>query len=268
MSTEEKMTVDERRKYLRLMKKRYVKANRKERGRLLDEMEAVLGIHRKSLIRLMSGDFCRETLAMSAGRLVSNEEARTVRCGRLLDLYLGDLSQRPIQGLHVLSYTAAWESQQFHPVTFRGWSRQHDSAPTASQPRRWTTPWRSTGGIPTSAGNCSSSSDTLRSCSGMRWTVSCASQGLSTPARRGLLIRRRSASPSRTTSRRRSTGESRRATPLDTTTSSRSFRSDSGDTSCHRSTRPPCGHRTFDTHSRTSAGHPTRYDAPWSASTR
>ena len=60
MSTEEKMTVDERRKYLRLMKKRYVKANRKERGRLLDEMEAVIGIHRKSLIRLMSGDLERQ----------------------------------------------------------------------------------------------------------------------------------------------------------------------------------------------------------------
>lgn len=73
---------------------------------------------------------------MSAGRLVSNEEARTLRCGRLLDLYLGDLHQRPIQGLHLLSYTAAWESQPFHPVTFKGWSRQHDLAPTASQPRR------------------------------------------------------------------------------------------------------------------------------------
>ena len=60
MSTEEKMTVDERRKYLRLMKKRYVKANRKERGRLLDEMEAVLSVHRKSLIRLMSGDLERQ----------------------------------------------------------------------------------------------------------------------------------------------------------------------------------------------------------------
>lgn len=30
MSTEEKMTIDEQRKYLRTMKKRYVKADRKE----------------------------------------------------------------------------------------------------------------------------------------------------------------------------------------------------------------------------------------------
>ena len=41
MSTEGKMTIDERRKYLRTMKRRYVKADRKEPGRLLDEMEAI-----------------------------------------------------------------------------------------------------------------------------------------------------------------------------------------------------------------------------------
>jgi len=33
-------------------KKRYIEANRKERGRLLDEMETYTGLHRKSLIRL------------------------------------------------------------------------------------------------------------------------------------------------------------------------------------------------------------------------
>ena len=51
MSNEEEMTIDERWKYLRKMKKRYVEADRKEQGRLLDEMEAVTGMHRKSLIR-------------------------------------------------------------------------------------------------------------------------------------------------------------------------------------------------------------------------
>ena len=39
MSSQEKMTVDERRKYLRQMKKRYQPANRQERGQLLAEME-------------------------------------------------------------------------------------------------------------------------------------------------------------------------------------------------------------------------------------
>jgi hypothetical protein len=60
MSTDDKMSIDERRKYLRRMKKRYAQATRKERGQLLDEMEAVTDLHRKSLIRLMSGDLERK----------------------------------------------------------------------------------------------------------------------------------------------------------------------------------------------------------------
>ncbi len=39
MSNEDKMNIDERQKYLRRMKKRYVRAGRKEQGRLLDENE-------------------------------------------------------------------------------------------------------------------------------------------------------------------------------------------------------------------------------------
>ena len=60
MSDEDRMTVDERRKYLRMTKKRYVKADRKERGRLLDELEAVTGLHLKSLIRLVNGNLARK----------------------------------------------------------------------------------------------------------------------------------------------------------------------------------------------------------------
>ena len=60
MSTEDEMTIDERLKYLRRMKKRYRKANRKEQGRLLDEMEAVTELHCKSLIRLMNGSLERK----------------------------------------------------------------------------------------------------------------------------------------------------------------------------------------------------------------
>jgi hypothetical protein len=67
MSTEEKMTVNERRKYLRMMKKRYVKAERKEQGRLLDEMEAVTGMHRKSLTRLMNGSLERKPRCRQRG---------------------------------------------------------------------------------------------------------------------------------------------------------------------------------------------------------
>lgn len=53
MLQDEKMSVSERRKYLKLMAPRYVKADRKERGELLTEMATITKLHRKSLIRLM-----------------------------------------------------------------------------------------------------------------------------------------------------------------------------------------------------------------------
>ena len=73
MPNEEKMTLSERRKYLRLIRKRYVKASRLERGRLLDEMEAVTRLHRKSLIRLMSGSLERKVRRKQRGRTYGPE---------------------------------------------------------------------------------------------------------------------------------------------------------------------------------------------------
>jgi hypothetical protein len=60
MSTQDAMTIDERYKYLCCMRKRYRHANRKGRGCLLDEMQAVTGLHRKSLIRLMNSSLTRK----------------------------------------------------------------------------------------------------------------------------------------------------------------------------------------------------------------
>jgi len=60
MPKEEKMTIDERWKYLRLVKKQYLKAGKLERGRLLDGMGSITGLHRKSLIRLMSSNLKRK----------------------------------------------------------------------------------------------------------------------------------------------------------------------------------------------------------------
>ena len=54
MPADDEMTNDERRKYLKKMRKRYQRANRDEKGRLLSEMEAVTGLHRKSLVRLLN----------------------------------------------------------------------------------------------------------------------------------------------------------------------------------------------------------------------
>ncbi len=55
MPSDEKMSVDERRKYLKVVAPRYAKAGRSERSALLTEMRAVTGLHRKSLLRLLHG---------------------------------------------------------------------------------------------------------------------------------------------------------------------------------------------------------------------
>lgn len=73
MSIDDQMTVDERRKYLRKMQKRYRKASRCDRGRLLDEMEAFLGQHRKSLIRHMNGSLERKARHRQRGRTYGPE---------------------------------------------------------------------------------------------------------------------------------------------------------------------------------------------------
>jgi hypothetical protein len=55
MSSDDRMSIDERRKYLKLVAPRYVQAGRTERSRLLTEIAAVTGLHRKSLVRLLRG---------------------------------------------------------------------------------------------------------------------------------------------------------------------------------------------------------------------
>jgi hypothetical protein len=68
MSTEEKMNINERRKYLRKMQALYAKAGRKERGRLLGDMGVVTELQRKSLIRLMNGDLERRPRRRQRGK--------------------------------------------------------------------------------------------------------------------------------------------------------------------------------------------------------
>ena len=55
MPSDERMNIDERRKYLKLVAPRYSTAGRSERSRLLTEMTAVTGLHRKSVLRLIHG---------------------------------------------------------------------------------------------------------------------------------------------------------------------------------------------------------------------
>ena len=53
MPSEEQMSVNERRKELKLMKPHYLQARRAERSRLLTEMPQGTGLHRKSLLPLL-----------------------------------------------------------------------------------------------------------------------------------------------------------------------------------------------------------------------
>jgi len=62
------MTIDERRKYLRAMQKRYQRTDRKGRGVLLTEMEEVTRLDRKYLTRLMRGDLARHPRTSQRGR--------------------------------------------------------------------------------------------------------------------------------------------------------------------------------------------------------
>ena len=73
MSTSEKMTIDERLKYLRLMRLRYRQESRKEKTRLLDDMAAVTGYNRKHLIHLLNGDLKRRRRRGRRGRTYGPE---------------------------------------------------------------------------------------------------------------------------------------------------------------------------------------------------
>ena len=79
MTTEDEMTINERRKYLRKMKTRYSKATRQERGQLLDEMQAVTGLHRKSLVRLMSSSLERKSRTKQRGKTYDSEVSNAIR---------------------------------------------------------------------------------------------------------------------------------------------------------------------------------------------
>jgi hypothetical protein len=68
MKAQDRMTIDERRKYLRIKQKRYLKATRTERATMLDEMVEVTGLHRKSIIRLLKGDLARQPRRNQRGR--------------------------------------------------------------------------------------------------------------------------------------------------------------------------------------------------------
>ena len=73
VSNDEKMTINERRKYLRLVRPRYRKAGRHRKGQLLNEMETITGLDRKTLIRLMNGSLERKPRSKERGKTYGPE---------------------------------------------------------------------------------------------------------------------------------------------------------------------------------------------------
>jgi hypothetical protein len=78
MAADEKMTINERRKYLRQMQKRYKKGNRQAKSELLDEMVVVTGQHRKHLTRLMNGSLEREGRHRERGKTYGADVAAVI----------------------------------------------------------------------------------------------------------------------------------------------------------------------------------------------
>jgi hypothetical protein len=102
MPYEDKMTVNERRKYLERMKKRYEQADRKGKGRLLTEMERYTGMHRQSLIRLMNGALQRKRRCRERGRVYGPEvddalrvidESRDAICAERLQPTMAEMAR-------------------------------------------------------------------------------------------------------------------------------------------------------------------------------
>jgi hypothetical protein len=79
MSETEAMNIDERRKYIHKMWGRYRQTNKGEKGRLLDEIEAVTGMHRKAIIRLLNGRLSRKKRSRERGMVYGVEVGDTVQ---------------------------------------------------------------------------------------------------------------------------------------------------------------------------------------------
>jgi hypothetical protein len=65
----DEMTIDERYKYLRIRQRQYGKVGRRERSRMLDEMEQVTGLNRKTLIRHMQRRIERKPRKRQRGKV-------------------------------------------------------------------------------------------------------------------------------------------------------------------------------------------------------
>lgn len=78
MTEEEEMSIDERRKYLHKMWGKYRKASKKAKGQMLDDMEHVTGLNRKTIIRILNGRLSRKKRTRQRGLTYGTEVINTV----------------------------------------------------------------------------------------------------------------------------------------------------------------------------------------------
>lgn len=79
MSETESMNVNERRKYIHKMWTRYREADKLVKGQLLDEIEAVTGLHRKTITRTINGQLSRKKRTKQRGREYGVEVDDSIR---------------------------------------------------------------------------------------------------------------------------------------------------------------------------------------------
>jgi len=120
VADDDAMTIDERRKYLKRVRPRYERADRAGRGALLQEMELVTGLHRKSLLRLLHAPSLeRQPRTRQRGRTYGEEVERVVvRVWASLDFLCAERltptlveTARHLAGFGVLTLTEAVEAQ-------------------------------------------------------------------------------------------------------------------------------------------------------------
>jgi len=77
-----KMTIQMRFEYLKLMQERYRHCGKAMRGELLDEMQQMTGLHRKTLIQRMASDMRRRPRRKQRGRRYGIEVDDALRVDR------------------------------------------------------------------------------------------------------------------------------------------------------------------------------------------
>lgn len=86
MDEKNAMTISERRKYIQIKWETYRKANKGEKKQILDEIEEVTGMHRKSIIRILTGKISRKKRQRERGKVYGIAEDDAIRTiSRCLD---------------------------------------------------------------------------------------------------------------------------------------------------------------------------------------